>query len=377
MLEIEPGAYRFIDIGTDGKDNMFSRKHGRARDNLEVIPNDQSILVSRGELHNGRLNVTVTASEAAKIGSYYTLRAQLEIEGGVYLLPLTERKCKVVAPPPPYVGKDPPTELQIVTKGDVLKLKQGRITRVSVRTNCSDDLLSRPYQPSKIQENCSIKGTRLEVIGGPTKGEIELRYEVPQNIPIGTQGDLEVALILGDGTKLKDSKPCIVVEAPLSESREGKKQVIESNFKFIEVWKKTPSDTSGNFKTWDQLEPRWDETKVGDYENNEQNGEEAFSFLINMDFSDYAKERERFYRRLPSPTMNRLKDKYKAYVSYYLWQLQRYLRGRKDSLRTSEEEGQTQFDEELIEEEKVRVAKTVLAAIRPEKELVEILQSLE
>ena len=377
MLEIEPGAYRFIDIRTDGPDNMFSRKHGIARDNLEVVPSDQDILVSKGELHNGRLSVIVRATEAAKIGSYYTLRAQLEIEGGVYLLPLTERKCKVVAPPPLYVGKDPPTELQIVTKGDIIKLKQGRITRVSVRTNCSDDLLSRPYQPGKIQENCSIKGARLEAMGGPTKGEIELRYEVPQNIPIGTQGNLEVALILGNGTKLRDSKPCIIVEAPSSESREGKKQVIESNFKFIEVWKKPPSDASGNFKTWDQLEPRWDDTKVGDYENNKQNGEEAFSFLINMDFSDYAKERERFYRRLSSPTMNRLKDKYKAYVSYYLWQLERSLRDRKDSLKISEEEEQTQFDEELVEGEKRRVAKTVLAAIRPEKELVEILQSSE
>jgi hypothetical protein len=33
-LEIEPGAYRFIDIRTDGPDNMFSRKHRRARHNL-------------------------------------------------------------------------------------------------------------------------------------------------------------------------------------------------------------------------------------------------------------------------------------------------------------------------------------------------------
>ncbi|MCK4815969.1 hypothetical protein KA005_09365, partial [bacterium] len=193
-LEIEPGAFRFIDIRTDGPDNMFSRKHRRARHNLETVPNDQNVLVSAGTLQKGRFSVIVKASETTKIGSWYTLRAQLEIEGGVYLLPPTERKCKVVAPAPPYVGKDPPTELQIITKGDIIKLKQGRITRVSVRTNCSDDLLSRPYQPGKIQENCSIKGARLEAMGGPTKGEIELRYEVPQNIPIGTQGNLEVAL---------------------------------------------------------------------------------------------------------------------------------------------------------------------------------------
>lgn len=376
-LEIEPGTYRFIDIRTDGPNNMFSRKRRRARDNLEIVPNDQSILVSTGELHNGRLSVIVRASEAAKIGSYYTLRAQLEIEGGVYLLPPTERRCKVVAPPPPYVGEDPPTELHIVTKGSVLKLKQGRISRVSVRTNCSDDLLSRPHQPGRIQENCSIKGTRLEAVGGPTKGEIELRYEVPQNIPIGTQGNLEVALILGDGMKLKDSKPCIIVEAPLSEHKEGQKQVVESNFKFIEVWKKLPSDASGNFKSWDQLEPAWDETKIGDYQTNKQNGEKEFVFRINMDFSDYAKERGRFYKRLASPTMNRLKHKYKAYISYYLWQLECSLQDRKDSPKTSEEEGQPQFDEQLIEEEKHRVAKTILAAIRPEKGLIEIMQSFE
>jgi hypothetical protein len=121
----------------------------------------------------------------------------------------------------------------------------------------------------------------------------------------------------------------------------------------------------------------WDETKVGNYENNKQNGEEAFVFLINMDFSDYARERERFYRRLATPTMDRLKHKYKAYISYYLWQLERSQWDRTDSLKTSEEEEQAQFDEELIEEEKRRVAKTVLAAIRPEKELIEILQSSE
>lgn len=374
-LEIEPGAYRFIDIRTNGPDNMFSRKHRRARHNLEIVPNDQNIAVSTGSLHKGRLNVIVKAGEAVGIGSIYTLTAQLEIEGGVYVLPPTERKCKVVAPPPPYVGKDPPTEFQIVTKGNMLKLKQGRVTRVPVRTNCPDDLLFRPYQPAKFQEYCSIKGVRLEAIGGLTRGEIELRYEVPQNIPIGTEGNLEVALILGDGTKLQDSKPCIIVEAPLTGHREGQKQVVESNFKFIEVWKNPPSEVSDNFKTWDQL--GWDETKVGDYENNKQNGEEAFVFLINMEFSDYAKERDRFYKRLAASTMNRLKHKYKAYISYYLWQLQHSLRDRRDSLKTSEEEGQTQIDEELIEEEKRRVSKTVLAAIRPEKELVEILQSSE
>ena len=91
----------------------------------------------------------------------------------------------------------------------------------------------------------------LEAIGGPTRGEIELRYEVLQNVPIGTQGNLEVALILGDGTKLQDSKPCIVVEAPQTERREGQKQVVESNFRFIEVWKNPPSVASNSFKTWD------------------------------------------------------------------------------------------------------------------------------
>lgn len=75
--------------------------------------------------------------------------------------------------------------------------------------------------------------------------------------------------------------------------------------------------------------------------------------------------------------MDRLKHKYKAYISYYLWQLERSQWDRTDSLKTSEEEEQAQFDEELIEEEKRRVAKTVLAAIRPEKELIEILQSSE
>jgi hypothetical protein len=374
-LEIEPGAYRFIDIRTDGPDNMFFRKHARARHNLEIVPNDQSITVSTGSLHKGRLNVIVKASESAHIGSTYTLRAQLEIEGGVYVLQPTERKCKVVAPPPPYVGKDPPTEFHIVAKGNTLKLKQGRVTRVSVRTNCSDDLLSRPHQPGKIQESCMIKGVRLEAIGGPTRGEIELHYKVPQDIPLGTEGNLEVALILADGTKLQDSKPCIIVEAPLTDFKEGQKQVVESNFKFIEVWKNPPSGASDNFKTWDQL--GWDETKVGHCETNKQNGEEAFVFLINMDFSDYTKERDRFYKRLATPTINRLKHKYKAYISYYLWQLQHSLRDRQDSPAASEEEGQTQIDEELIEEEKRRVSKTILAAIRPEKELVEILQSSE
>lgn len=63
---------------------------------LEVIPNDQNIFVSSGSLQKGCLDIIVKASETAKIGSSYTLRAQLEIEGGVYILPPTERKCEEV-----------------------------------------------------------------------------------------------------------------------------------------------------------------------------------------------------------------------------------------------------------------------------------------
>lgn len=379
VLEIEPGTQRFIDIRTDGPDNMLTRSRRKAKLTLEVISDSQSIFMRRGSLREGRLSITVLARETASVGTLCTLRAELEMDGGVYIPP-TERRCKVVAPPPPYIGREPPTELHIATKGDCIKLKQGRTTQILVRTDCQDDLLSRPRQPGKLEVDCSIEGVRNEAIRGPRRGQIEIQLQAPQSLPIGKTGDLKTALILANGTMLEDKKPCTIVESPPTEHRGGQKQVPGPNYRFIEVWRQPLPEASNNFKTWDDMDG-WDETIVGHYHYDKQDGEESLIFYINMDFAELAKERERRLNQSGESAIRAFKSHYKAYIAYHLYQL--FERFRQDYATSSkvygeELEQEAQVDEEAAKKEEMpRVAKTVILAMRSQRELLEALKDID
>lgn len=382
-LAIEPGGQRVIDVVTDGPDDLLTRNRRRGRLTLEAI-GEQFLTMRSGSPHEGRMGVTITAAQDAAIGANCQLRCVLEMDGGVYFPP-SQRHCKVKPPPPPYQGTEPPTKLEIVvSKGGSVKLRKGRSSRVLIRSNCRDDLLSRAQDPARLEIECSIPSSFMEARRGPHHGEIEAYFRMPESIQVDTTGSLRARLILADNTILEDSKPCVVVAPPPPSHEPGQAPERRSNYKIIDVWRQPPPDRPDS-KTWDDL--GWDETYVGKHElvpDPADENKELLLLYVNMDNEELSKEKERCLRRLGEVSARRLETRYKAYIGYHLWlhfERTRLARASQISAgNNGNEEARTvsvDNEEQNLYEEMRRVAKTVLLAMKSERDLFATLQAEE
>lgn len=379
-LNIEAGSQRVIDVVTDGPDELLIRRRHRGRTTLEAV-GDQFVTMRAGRLHEGRMSITVTAGEDANIGSRCQLRCVLEMDGGLYFPP-SQRICEVIPPPPPYEGIEPPTRFEIVVaKGGNVRLRQGRASRVLVRSDCRDDLLSRAENPGKFKMNCSIAGCFMEARRGPHRGEIEAYMYVPKSTVIETPDSLIARLVLADGTALQDSKPCIVVPPPPPSREQGRAPEHRSNYKIIDVWKLPPLDRP-DAKTWDDLD--WGETHVGKYDlvpDPANEDRELLLLYVNMDNEELSKEKERCLKRLGELATRRLETRYQAYIGYHLWlhfERTRFMPASQASTRNNGDNDlaaeNASKEEKALYEEMRRVARTVLLAMRSERDLMAALQ---
>ena len=377
-LTIEVGNQRVIDVVTDGPDELLTRTRRKGRLTLEGI-GDQFVVMRKGKLREGRMGVTVTIAENAIVGAKCQLRCVLEMDGGVYFL--SQRSCQVVSPPPPYEGTEPPSKLEIVVpKGGNIRLRKGRVTRVLVRSDCRDDLLSRVDNPGQFRMDCSISRCSLEARRGPQRGEIEAYLSVSENVTTETRGVLTARLTLGDGTVLENSAPCVVVEPPPPNKDRGKAPVQRGNYEVIPVWKEVPPDKP-NSKIWDDMDPGWDETHVGkhvlvpDPENQDMN---KLLLYVSGDNEELSKEKQRCLTRLGEMATRRLERRYQAYIGYHLWL--HFERNRAASApQTNNGDGEirsgnSSSEEKNLYEEMRRVASTVLLAMRSERDILATLQ---
>ena len=354
-LRIQVGKTSVVDIRTDGPDDIFTRTRRRARLTLEPL-GDQVVTLQAGSLHNGRMGVTVAASEDVQPGAGCQLRAVLEMDGGVYFA--TQRPLQITPPPPPYIGQDPPTKLAIATRAGVVRLRRGATSRVTVETDCRDDLLSRPSAAARFEIEVTIPAVRLEARRGPHRGVLEAFLHTPPSeiLPSGDapQETITACLTLADGTILEDTRPCLVVDPPPANPGDGTKKRPQANYRIIEVWRNNPIDQP-DAMTWDDVDVTWDETHVGKYDlTRDDNGNDLLLLYLNMDNQDLRQERERCLRRQGEVATRRLEVHYKAYIGYHLW------------LQSQEESG---IDEDVLQEEMRRVAKTVILAMRSEASL--------
>ena len=346
-LRIQAGEKKVVDILTDGPDDIFTRARRRARLTPELI-GDQVATLQPGPLHNGRMGVTVAASEDVQPGAGCQLRAVLEMDGGVYFA--TQRPLQIIPPPPPYIGQEPPTKLVIVTKSGVVRLRRGATSRITVETDCRDDLLSRPSAAARFEIETtapSIYGSRR----GPHAGVLEAFLRTPANESGVPQGTITARLTLADGTVLEDTKPCRVVDPPPVNKGQGRKKRSQANYRIIEVWRDISIDRP-NATTWGDVDVTWDETHVGKYDiTQDEDDNDLLLLYLNMDNRDLRQERERRLRSDGELATRRLEVRYKAYIGYHLW------------LQSQEKSG---LDEDVLREEMHRVAKTVILAMRSE-----------
>ena len=371
-LHILAGHKHVIDIVTDGPNDMLTRKTKRGLLTLEAVGNGFMNLYP-GSLYNGRMGVAVATSSEANVGASCQLRATLEMDGGVFFA--SYRSCKIVAPPPPYVGQEPPKKLVIKARGNVVRLRQGRVSQVTVETDCKDDILSRPINAAHFEVETSIPGILLTARRGPHRGQIEAFLTVPGSIkptPEQNQNNITARLVLSDDTILQDTKPCAVVEPPPPDQEKGKKPRPKANYEIIEVWQEPPEDSPSKY-TWAYLD--WNQTNVGRYDlTRNGEGNDFLLLYINMDNEDLTRERERRLRKSGEAAKRRLDVQYKAYIGYHMWLHQQRnsqdkptsgVNADKDLMLSEETKNlESVGEEEVLQDELSRVAKTVILAMR-------------
>ena len=350
-LRIQAGEKRVVDILTDGPDDLFTRTRRKARLTLELI-GDQAATLRAGPLHIGRMGVTVAVSEEAKPVMGCQLRAVFEMDGGVYFA--TQRPLQIAPPPPPYIGQEPPTKLAIVTKSGVVRLRRGATSRIAVETDCRDDLLSRPTAAARFEIETSTPSI-YESRRGPREGVIEAGIRTPASENGAPQDTITARLTLADGTILEDTKPCRLVDPPPVNKDRGRKKRSQPNYRIIEVWRDSSIDRP-DATAWGDVDDTWDETHVGKYDlTRDDEGNDLLLLYLNMDNRDLRQERERRLRSNGELATGRLEVCYKAYIGYHLW------------LQSQEK---SDHDQDILQEEMRRVAKTVILAMRSEASFV-------
>jgi hypothetical protein len=379
-LSIEAGSQRVIDVVTDGPDELLTRTRHKGKLALDAV-GDQFVTMRTGQLHEGRMGITVIVAESAAVGAVCQLRCALEMDGGVYFL--SQRPCQVAPPPPPYKGVEPPSKLEIVLpKGGIVRLRRGRVTRVIVRSNCKDDLLSRVDNPGQFEMRCSLSGFSPEARRGPHRGEIEAYIRISENVPADASGTLTARLTSANTQLLENTAPCVVVEPPPPDKDRGKATVQRGNYEIIPVYREIPPDKP-NSKIWDDMNPIWDETYVGKYElvpdpqNQDRN---KLLLYTNVDNEELIKEKHRCLTRLGEVATKRLERRYQAYIGYHLWlhfQRTRPMSTAQTSLTNNVVDsgsGSSISEEKSLYEEMRRVANTVLLAMRSERDILAALQ---
>jgi hypothetical protein len=229
--------------------------------------------------------------------------------------------------------------------------------------------------------NGTFPGSLMKSRRGPHRGEIEAYFYVPESTNVDTTGNLRARLFLADNTILEDEKTCIVVIPPPSDHEKGRATERRSNYKIIDVWRQPPPDKP-DCKVWDDLD--WNETHVGKHDlvpDPVDETKELLLLYVNMDNEELSKEKERCLRRLGEAAARRLETRYKAYIGYHLWLHFEPSRVAPISQTSSSYNNSEELrvenamrEEKNLHDEMRRVAKTILLAMRSERDLMESLE---
>ena len=197
---------------------------------------------------------------------------------------------------------------------------------------------------------------------------------------LGTEGTIQATLSFDNGRHLHTSRACKVVTAKPRPPRPGRQNAPIPAYHVVKVWR-DPPDSEAEPTTWTTFPNPWDERKVGTWEMNE----EELYLYINMDESRFRAERNRHVRgKHDVRHIDRLIDRYVAYLSFHLFQLheqsQRAVESSSESTSVSSDEAGEPiregdvYDPEsaAIGDELKRVAATILQTIRSEAELMRL-----
>ena len=202
-LEIRPGVPTFVELLTDATDKTV-------RDRRTVLKTESSreeLRISPPEGGSGRYRVRLFPSTDLSIGTQIDLNAFISRPGLWHVD--ADRPCRlvVVAPPPPYEGKYPPTFIRFRAKNGSVRVRQGG-SRISLLTDAANDVAR--HGATLTVDSPDPDGLPIIGSSGPNNGEFRVGLRVPENAPLGLVGRIGALLTLEGGFSLKSHADLII-----------------------------------------------------------------------------------------------------------------------------------------------------------------------
>lgn len=373
-LNLLAGEHTTFYLITDGPDDILSRQH-RPGNLTFTIEGDNiaTFQFNKNEIRNGRIPIHIVVSNSATNGQGGRIIASLEILPNTLLT--TAREIRVVLPPPPYVGTDPPTEFEFAKK-TTMTVETGRRSVAEIHTNARNDLITRAVRPAYISGSADITDMFIS-IRGPRDGVAQLEVNTGSNTQIGAEGLITARLVLDEGTTFETTRPVKVIAAQPHPVSPGSQPASVPAYQLKRVWQQLPEGNIDDI-TWNDVD-NYHPKKVGHWE---PNGDELWLY-VNMDESQFQAEKVHWGRRFGESTSDRLTDRYVAYIAFHLFQLYDFSQkslpavsqdaGNRNNNAERESQSATYDPESVfVTQELRRVAATLIQTLRSEAELARL-----
>ena len=367
-LQLLSGDSSVVYLLTDAPDDFFTRERRPAQ--LRVEPEASDIAsVSLGQMREGRIAINIRVPSTAQVGRITRLVATIDFPPSTFLT--DAREMKVIAPPPPYRGVDPPTEFEFA-RTSLLNVEIGRKATAEINTNAPNDILTRVFEPAQLAPSCDVPGVFVS-IRGPRDGVAQLNVKASPDAIAGSTGSITAVLALSDGARLATTRPCTLIAAKDKGQGEGSQRTPVPAYKLERVWRELPADMP-RAVTWNRFETPYTADKVGHWE---MNGDDLWLY-INMNERQFETEQLRWGRQFGEGYATRLRDRYVAYMAFHLFQL--YDLSQSSPQHSSNQDagsGETSGmtydpDSEQVGNELRRVASTLVQTLRSEASLVRL-----
>lgn len=286
-----------------------------------------------------------------------------------------EREIKIVPPPQPYVGIDPPTKFEFA-KNTIMIVEVGRRSTTEIHADAKNDLVTRAVHPAQIQGFTDIPNVFISV-RGPRDGVTHLEVNALTDATVGAEGHITARLTLFDGTTFTATRPIKLIAPQTHTPSPGTQIAPVPAYQLKRVWQRVPEDATDDI-SWSEV--GYNADRVGHWE---PNGDELWLY-VNMDERQFHTERVRWGRRFGESTSGRLVDRYVAYLAFHLFQL--YDHSQKGTPVISQDSGNGNdstdqsdtrseiYDPEsaFVSQELRRVAATLIQTLRSEAELARL-----
>ena len=377
LLEVPHGDATTIYLLTDGPNDLLSRPRRRARVNVSC-ESEELATFSVGDVRDGRIPVHMRVPANATLRRRQRIVASLELEPATYLS--DAREMRVIPPPEPYSGIDPPTKFEFA-RTTAMAIEVGWHASAEIHTNAANDILLRAISPATLEVTCDIPGVQVS-FRGPRDGIVRAEARASRDVSPETEGTITASLGLEDGTKFIANRPCKVIEARERPRRSGDQRSPIPAYQVQRVWRSAPSDQPEAL-TWEKFPNPWNDTKVGAWEMNP----DELHLFVNMDERRFRAERIRQGRgTLGTSYTDRLTDRHVAYLAFHLFQLhvqsQRLsenVDGEDDSASrgdTEDDSAGSEFsyepDSPVVARELERVVATLIQTLKSEAQLMRL-----